>query len=253
MQTVAQGWYVWELTHSEKWLGIVSGAGAIPFLLLAMPGGQLADRFPRKRILLATQVLLMVQAFVLAGLAASGHARAWHIALLSAISAAINAYNLPAQQAFLTDIIDEREALPNALALNSMRFNLARFLGPMLAGFVLYHYNSAVCFLLNAFSFLAVIASLCLIKVPKSLRRTSRGKISEAMTYLKSEPTSLRALGIVAAGALLIWSSSTLSPAIAAHLGFHAGGYSSMISLNGVGAAIGGLMLAIYNRDNRSY
>src|SRR5262249_24981462 len=149
--TVAQNWLVWEITHSPRWLGIVNGASAIPYVLFAMWGGKMADRHSRRAILVWTQSLAMVLAFVLAFLATNRWlpVQAWHIAVLAGLSSIVNAFNMPAQQAFVTDMVDERDALSNAIALNSLRFNLARFLGPILAGIVLVKWSVAACFFLN--------------------------------------------------------------------------------------------------------
>ena len=164
MQDVAQKWLVWEVTHSPTWLGVVSGANAIPFVVFAVWGGQIADRYSRRQILIWTQATAMLLAFVLALLASSFSPvklEAWHIVVISALSGVVNAFNMPAQQAFVTDMVEDRKALGQRhCALNSLRFNLARVLGPIMAGVVLVKLGSASCFFLNGLSFIAVIISL---------------------------------------------------------------------------------------------
>jgi DNA-binding MarR family transcriptional regulator len=136
MQIVAQQWLVFSLTHSAAWLGIVTGASAIPSVALTLYGGQIADRVPRRRILLVTQTASMILAVVLAVLATNRllPIQAWHIALLAGLSGVVNAFNMPAQQSFVADMVEDRKVLGNAIALNSIQFNVARFVGPVAAG-----------------------------------------------------------------------------------------------------------------------
>ena len=246
MQMVAQNWLVWELTHSARWLGIVNGASALPFVLFTLWGGQVADRFPRRTVLIVTQAIAMVLAFSLAAVASKQFIapQAWHIAVLAGLSGVVNAFNMPAQQAFVSDMIEERSALSNAIALNSLRFNLARILGPALAGWVLTRYGLQWCFLINAFSFLATIFSLTLMRLPPFQRKERATSILEGLRYIVNNRTVLRIVLLVGTGAIFTWSISTLFPVFAAHYGVGAGGYSRMMSANGIGAAIGGLALA---------
>jgi MFS family permease len=118
------------------WLGIVTGASAIPSVALTLYGGQIADRVPRRRILLVTQTASMILAVVLAVLATNRllPIQAWHIALLAGLSGVVNAFNMPAQQSFVADMVEDRKVLGNAIALNSIQFNVARFVGPVAAG-----------------------------------------------------------------------------------------------------------------------
>jgi MFS family permease len=239
MQTVAQQWLVWELTHSPRWLGFISGASAIPYVVFALHGGEVADRFPRRAILVWTQALAMGLAFVLALLASNHpvHIQPWHIALLAAIGGIVNAYNMPAQQAFVTDMVDDREALPNAIALNSLRFNLARFVGPILAGVVLVRTNAAMCFFLNGLSFLAVIVSLLMMRLPAFVQLDRTDSIWGGFTYIRETPRVLRLVLLIGAGSVFAWSVSTLYPMLADQ--FHRG-------VNGVGAALGGVALTVF-------
>lgn len=246
MQTVAQNWLVWQLTKSAQWLGIVNGASALPYVLFAIWGGQLADRHPRRAILVWTQAMMMLLAFLLALLATNRWipAQAWHIAVLAGLSSIVNAFNMPAQQAFVTDMVTKRDALSNAIALNSLRFNLARFIGPILAGFVLVKWNAAGCFFLNGVSYIAVIASLLLMRLPAFTPQSRSLSMWEGFRYIAENRSVLRIVSLVGVSAIFTWSLSTLFPVIAAQ--FHSGaqGYSGIMSANGIGAALGGLILA---------
>ncbi len=255
MQMVAQNWLVWELTHSARWLGIVSGASALPFVLFTLWGGQVADRLPRRAVLIWTQAIAMILAFILAAVASRSFIvpQAWHIAVLAVLSGIVNAFNMPAQQAFVTDMIEERSALSNAIALNSLRFNFARILGPALAGWVLVRYGSAACFLINALSFLAVIVSLMMMHLPPFERKEHATSVMEGFRYIGSNRSVLRIVLLVGTGAIFMWSLSTLFPVFAAQYKVGPSGYSRMMSANGIGAALGGLALAVFGHRVTRY
>lgn len=248
MQQVAQNWLVWEVTHDSRWLGIVNGASALPYVAFAVWGGQAADRFPRRITLIITQAVAMLLAFLLALLAWGRWIplQAWHIAALAALGGITNAFNMPAQQAFVTDMVDKREALGNAIALNSFRFNIARFIGPIFAGWALVRYGSAMCFFLNGLSYIAVILSLMLMRLPKFVPHPTRLNVWEGFAFIGKTRPILRIVILMGGSSLLAWSVSTLYPALAA--GFHRGegGYSAMMTFNGIGAALGSVCLALF-------
>lgn len=250
MQTVAEQWLVYTVTGSATWLGIVSGASAIPYVLFAVWGGQVADRYPRRTTLLITQTVAMVLAFILAILATNRvvQVQGWHIAVLAALLGVVNAFNMPAQQAFVVDIVEERSALGNAIALNSLRFNLARFVGPVLAGWALVQAGAAACFFLNALSFIAVIASLWLIRARPSpaLRGQQDLHVSEGVRYILAVRSILRIILLLGVASLFTWSISTVFPLFATKFHAGAGGYSMMMAVQGAGAAAGGLGMAIF-------
>ena len=248
MQTVAQNWQVWDLTHSARWLGIVSGASAVPYVLFSLWGGHIADRYSRRKTLVWTQTAAMLLAFLLALLATNRPIviQPWHIAVLAALSGLVNAFNMPAQQAFVTDMVDDPHAIGNAIALNSVRFNLARFLGPVLAGIVLSHWGAAMCYLLNALSFIAVIFSLLMMRLPDFVARTQKASVWEGFKFIRSSPGVFRTVALVGAGSFFTWSVSTLFPMIATTYGEAARGYSYLMATNGVGAALGGLFVAVF-------
>jgi MFS family permease len=248
MQQIAQNWLVWELTRDAKWLGIVSGASAVPFVLFSLWGGHVADRLPRRSILIWTQIIAMWLAFGLAAVASRTffEPQAWHITVIAALSGIVNAFNMPAQQAFVSDMIEERSALSNAIALNSLRFNMARILGPAIAGWVLVRYGAMWCFLINGISFLATIISLLLMRLPPAKPKTTTDAGMTGFRYILENHTVLRIMLLVGTGAIFTWSVSTLFPVFAAKYGVGSGGYSRMMSANGIGAALGGLALASF-------
>jgi MFS family permease len=169
MDPVAESWLVYRLTGSALLLGTVAFAGQIPVLLLSPVGGIVADRYNRRSILVVTQSLMMVLNLILAGLTLTHVVQTWHVMLLAALMGVINAFDFPARQAFIVDMVSQEE-LVNAIALNSAAFNGARVIGPALAGVVVAAVGEGWCFFANGLSFLAVIAGLLMIKAPQSRR-----------------------------------------------------------------------------------
>jgi len=163
MDQVAESWLVYRLTGSSLLLGTVSFAGQIPVFLLAPIGGAVADRFNRRTILVMTQSSMMVLAFVLATLTLTHVVQVWHVIVLAALMGVVNAFDIPARQAFVVDMV-AREDLVNAIALNSSMFNGARVIGPAVAGIVVAVIGEGWCFFANAVSFIAVIAGLLMMK-----------------------------------------------------------------------------------------
>ena len=174
MQQVAQAWLVYRLTGSSLLLGLVGFASQIPVCLLAPLGGAAADRVSRRHILIATQTASMLLAAVLATLTLSGHVTIPHLFMLAAALGAVNAFDIPARQAFVVEMVG-REDLINAIALNSSMFNGARVIGPAVAGVLVGAIGEGYCFLANAVSFLAVIAGLLAMRVRPPKPRASKG------------------------------------------------------------------------------
>lgn len=204
MQQVAVSWLVYRLTASPFYLGLVSFCGQIPVFLAASTAGVCADRWPRRRIVMATQVLAMIQAFVLTALVFYRSINMMWIILLSICMGFINAFDMPARQAFVTEMVDNDEDLPNAIALNSMIFNMARLIGPSIAGFVIALFGETVCFFLNGVSFLAVIYSLAAMRLTRSGGQKHNGTIAagikDGLKY---------AFGFVPIRAILIYTATT--------------------------------------------
>jgi MFS family permease len=166
MQIIAQAWVVYQIGHSELTLGLVAFASAIPILVVSPWGGVIVDRISRRNLLIMTQTGAMLLAFILAVLTFSGIVKEWHVILLAALLGVVNAFDAPARQAFVPEMVG-KEDLPNAIALNSIMFNSARVIGPAFAGLLLAIIGAAWCFTLNGISFLAVILGLWLMKLPQ--------------------------------------------------------------------------------------
>ncbi|MCE5187304.1 MAG: MFS transporter [Planctomycetaceae bacterium] len=183
MQQIAVSWLVYRLSGSSIALGTVAFAGQIPAFVLSPVGGVVADRFGRHRTLLVTQILSMVQASALAFLVVSGHIEIWHLVLFNTILGTINAFDMPTRHAFVIEMIESPEDLGNAIALNSSMFNGARLVGPTIAGVIIAAWGEGPCFVVNAASYTAVIASLVLMRF--SRRRTPANTV-HPLAQLKS-------------------------------------------------------------------
>jgi MFS family permease len=166
MQSLAMQWLVYRLTDSPFWLGVVGFSGQFPSFFMAPLAGVLCDRWNRHRTIVVTQTLSMLQAFVLAYLSWTGEIRVWHLIVLSVLLALIFAFDMTTRQAFLSQMVERKEDLANAIALNSMMVNAARLVGPTCAGILLTATGESVCFFLNGVSFLAVIVALLMMQVP---------------------------------------------------------------------------------------
>src|SRR5580693_2337331 len=167
MDNIAEAWLVYRLTGSSLLLGTVAFAGQIPVFLLAPIGGMVADRWNRQRVVIATQASSMVLAGILAVLTLTRRVTVWEVVVLAALMGAVNAFDIPARQAFLVDMVG-REDLMNGIALNSSMFNGARIIGPSVAGILVASIGEGWCFFANAVSYIAVIAGLLMMRVPKS-------------------------------------------------------------------------------------
>jgi MFS family permease len=252
MQRTAVSWVVYTLTHSTFMLGLSLFATQFPSFLLSTLGGVVSDRYYRYRVLLITQIASLVQSILLAVLIYSGHSNVWMILSLGVVLGSINAFDVPARQALVYEMIDDKENLPNALALNSSMVNLARLIGPAIAGIVLHKLGEGVCFILNSVSFLAVIGSLLRMKLPpyiKTIRqKNALGELREGWSYLVHNPTIARPILMLAAMSLFVIPYATLLPVYAREI-FHgnAATFGLIDSFIGVGAICGALYLATRN------
>src|SRR6202521_4579406 len=166
MQNIAESWLVYRLTGSALLLGAAGFASQIPVFLVAPLGGIVADRFNRQRIVIGTQISSMILALIFATLTLSGVIRVWHIFVLAALLGVVNAFDIPARQSFLVDMVG-KEDLMNAIALNSTMFNGARIIGPAIAGILVAKIGEGWCFFANAISYIAVIVGLLMMRVPR--------------------------------------------------------------------------------------
>lgn len=181
MQQIGMSWLVYRLTGSAFLLGLIGFTGQVPTFVLTTFAGVFADRIERRKLLFATQVSAMIQAFILAFLTLTGAVAIWHLIVLSIFLGLINALDVPARQSFVVDIVQNKEDLGNAIALNSFMFNSARLLGPSIAGLLIGIVGEGVCFLLNGISFLAIIIALLAMKIPKKKIKSKHAPIIQGL------------------------------------------------------------------------
>lgn len=219
MQRTAVYWVVYIETHSSFMLGLTAFATQFPSFLLSLFGGVVSDRYNRYKVLLTTQILSLVQAFLLALLVLLNHYTVWEILALSSILGIINAFDVPARQSLVVDMVNDKNDLGNAIALNSSMVNLARLLGPAISGIVLAKLGAGICFMMNAASFLAVIISLLLMRlnthVPPKRSKKVMGELKEGFAYLKATPTIGIVILYLAIMSLLVLPYNTLLPVFA--------------------------------------
>ena len=248
MQTVAQGWVVLSMTNSAFLLGVDGFLSTGPMLLFSLFGGVIADRVSRRKIMLYSQYLQMAFAFVLAALLFSGEVKVWHIFLLSFLTGSAQSFSGPAYVSLLPLLV-RREDVPNAIAMNSMQFNLARVIGPVLAGIVLSAAGAAACFALNGVSFLAVVVALLLIRAPQVSAREEQGSMLEEMRagfrFVAHRPKLLTLTFLAFAGTFLGMPIVTFLPVVAKSIfGLGANGYAWMMTTYGLGSVTGALIVA---------
>ncbi|HEY5910213.1 MAG TPA: MFS transporter [Verrucomicrobiae bacterium] len=250
MQSTAQGWLVYELTGSKMLLGVVSAVGSAPMMLFSMWGGSIADRHPKRRIVICTQTALMVGAFVFAALVGLDVIRTWHILVLAAFGGLAMAFDMPARQAFTVEMTS-RQDLMNAISLNSSIVNSARVIGPAVAGFLMAQVGIAMCFFLNGLSFIAVIAGLMLMRLPAFERperpESAWAHSAEGLKYVWQHRRMRASLVLFAIVGIFGWSYAVLMPAFATDV-LHVGQekYGMLLSANGVGALLGALTVATF-------
>jgi MFS family permease len=249
IQRIATPWLVYHLTGSAILLGVVGFAGQIPTFIIAPFAGVLTDRWNKYHILIATQIAAMIQALVLAFLFFNGTIEVWHIVLLSIFLGCVNAFDVPARQSFVVEMVEKKEDLGNAIALNSSMVNGARLLGPSVAGMLIAFTGEGICFLLNGLSYIFVIASLLFMKVaPKKINNKNTSvltELKEGFNYaINSAPIKyiILLLGLVS---LMGMPYTILIPVFAKeilHGGPHTFGF--LMGASGLGALMGALYLA---------
>jgi MFS family permease len=249
MQNTALSWLVYKMTGSKLLLGLVSASSSAPLLFFSVFGGSVADRHPKRRVLLYTQTAMMVLAFALAVLSATGHLTPGMIVLVSALGGVAMAFDMPTRQSFLVEITS-REDLHNAISLNSAIVNSARVVGPAVAGLVMAKTSPSICFLLNGLSFFAVIGGLMAMKLePQSQvhRPRSPGHIRESFRYVFMNRRLRIMFSLFAVVGIFGWSYSILLPAFARDiLNLQERGYGMLLGANGVGALFGALTTAAF-------
>jgi MFS family permease len=252
MQMTAQAWLVLTLTHSGTALGGVIALQTLPVLLLGPYGGLIADRVDKRKMMIALQSAMGVQALVLGLLTVTGLVRVWEIGILAAILGVNNAFENPARQSFMLELVGG-EHLRNAVSLNSVLVNVARSIGPAVAGILIATVGDGVCFLANAASFVAVVASLVMMDVsalrPSKPAPRTPGQVREGFRYIRATPDLAVPLLMMAAVGCLTYEFQVSLPVMASR-GLHVGatGFGFMTASMGVGAVVGGLLVAARGR-----
>ncbi len=249
MTQVATIWLVYQLTDSALLLGIVGFLGQIPSFFMAPFGGVLVDRFNRHRILVITQILAMIQSLALAALALTGIINIWQIIFLSIFQGFINAFDAPARQALVPELVERKEDLANAIALNSSLVNGGRLIGPSIAGLLIATVGAGVCFLIDGISYIAVIAALLAMKLkPKNIAVKAANplqRLKEGFTYAFGFPPIRAILLLLALFSLMGMPYTILMPIFATKI-LHGGPQTLgfLMAASGVGALIGAIYLS---------
>jgi MFS family permease len=261
MQSIGQAWLVLELTHSALLLGVVGALQFLPVMLLSLFGGVLADRLPKRKVLLFTQSSAMLQATILWILVATGHVQIWEVLALASLLGLTNSIDMPTRQAFVAEMVG-REDLPNAIALNSSLFNMARVVGPGLGGIIIALLGVAPLFLFNAISFIAVIVGLALIKMndlyAQAKRSTAKGEapkqstfqsLREGLAYVAHTPSVLLVIVVIGVISLFGINFNVVLPLFATDV-LHVGavGFGFISATFGLGSLLSALWLAWGNR-----
>jgi MFS family permease len=249
MQQAAMTWLVYRLTHSPSWLGVVGFSAQVPILFLAPWAGVVADRWPRRRILLLTQSLAMLQAWLLVILVLTGRVAVGHLVLLSLFLGLVQAFDMTVRQAFLADLVAKKEDLASAIALNSAMINCARLLGPAAAGLLIAVAGEGICFLLNGISYLAVLAALLAISLEtrpvEAPRRYVLQDLREGLTYAFGLAPIRSVLLLLALVSLAGMPYAWLLPIFARDiLGGGPQTFGLLMAASGLGALMGALSVA---------
>jgi MFS family permease len=250
MQNTAQSWLVYQLTGSKLLLGVVAAVGSAPMVLFSLWGGSVADRHPKRTVLLYTQSAMMLLAFVFAALVGSGLIRPWHILVLASLVGVAMAFDMPARQAFMVEMTS-RDDLMNAVSLNSSIVNGARVVGPAVAGILIAQVGLTACFVLNGLSFVAVLAGLLMMQLPKFIPpaqpESNWQHALDGFAYVAKHRRVRTLLLLFAIVGVFGWSYSVLLPAFATDvLRVGSREYGLLLSANGIGALFGALTVAAY-------
>jgi MFS family permease len=251
MQSVAQGWLVYSLTKSPFYLGMVAAAASLPILFFTLPAGVLADRLPKRNLLLYTQAFSIVPAVLLGILTSLKVVAVWQVALLAALLGSINAIDIPTRQSFLAEMVGRGQVV-NAIALNSAAFNGARIIGPMIAGFVIAYIGLPACFFLNAVSFGAVIFALSKMKTRGEIRVKPEGMVKDfvkGIAFVKGNREIVAVIALIGVFSLVGLPYISLLPVFAGEV-FHRGakGYGFLMAASGIGALTAAVGIAAKTR-----
>jgi len=252
MQNIGQAWLVLQLTHSALKLSLVTAMQFLPMMLFALYAGTLVDRFPKRKVLIFTQSSLAVLAFILASITFFHVVQYWHLLVLALLLGIVNTLDMPTRQSLFIELVGRKD-LMNAIALNSSIFNLARIIGPAVAGLLIGLVGIAVCFYINAVSFLAVIAALWMIDLPDRVTvknktrsfKEIRSDINEGLAYIKRKEIIKQPLILLALISAFVMNFNVLVPVFAQQeLSQKASGYGLMMTCMGIGSFVGALAIA---------
>jgi len=248
MQATAQGFLVYQLTQSSAFLGYVGFAFGVPSWLFMMYGGVIADRISKRKLLIITQSIMMILAFILTALVFTGAVKAWHILVLALGLGTANAFDAPSRLAFISEMVD-REDLTNAIALNATIFNSALVVGPAIAGIVYAAFGPGWCFAVNGISFIAVILALAAMRLTPTIvasqRESTLSALKAGINYVYHQPIILALIGLVATTSLFGMSLGTLLPAWSVKiLNGDATTNGLLFSARGVGSLSGAWVIA---------
>ena len=250
MQGMAQVWLVLQLTNSPFLLGLTSAIQFMPVLVFSLLAGVIIDRIPKQKILIATQVSLLILALILGILTLIGIVRYWHILILAGLLGIANTFDMPTRQSIIIEMVGKKD-LVNAIALNSSIFNLGRIIGPALAGLIIVKLGVAACFMLNAASYIPIITVLLLMKFQTvkpggDVRARISQNIIEGLRFIRKTPVILNTMTLMALISIFVMNLSVLVPILAKdNLGQHAMGFGLLMSATGIGALAGAVILAV--------
>lgn len=249
LQRVAQGWFVYQLTHSAFWVGSVAALGLLPLLFFTLPGGVIVDRFPKKQILYVTQYAAMVLALSLYFITANNSATVFSISVLAFLLGLVDCLDKPARQAFVIEMVG-KEDLPSAIALNGGIFNGARVLGPAVAGLIIGAFGVSMAFLVNAISFIPILAALYLIRVHEEVPREHPHPLhalKDGVSFAFSHRAIRYLLLFIGCVSIFGWSYTTLLPVVAeTTFGMDATGLGYLFAVSGAGAVVATAIISTY-------
>ena len=257
LQIVAQGWLIFQLSHSAFYVGLSAAAATIPALFLSLIGGVIIDRFSKKKILLVTQIVAMVLAFILGILTITNSITVWQIIFLSLLSGIVLAVDVPTRQAYVSELVNDRKSLASAIALNSTIYNSARIIGPVVAGALISLFGIGMAFIFNGLSYIAVVIALYFIKTvhsPPHIHPSPVKAIVDGLHYAFSHPTIRFLLLSTVAVSIFGWSYSTLLPVVASDI-FHLDvtGLGYLYASTGLGALLATFIISAHSHRINPY
>jgi len=257
LQVVAEGWLIFQLSHSAFYVGLSAAASTLPSLFLSLIGGVIVDRFSKKKIIIITQACSMVLAFILGILTITNSITVWHIIILAFLLGVVQAIDIPARHAYISELVDDKALLTSAIALNSTIYNGARVIGPTIAGILIGLFGLGMAFIFNSISYIAVIIALAYINtrpiVPK-IHSSPIKAIREGLKYAFSHPIIKSLLISSAFISVFGWSYSTLMPVIAKDVfNLDAAGLGFLYAATGLGALLATIIISAYSHKINAY